>query len=166
MTPGKQIILHNLDLLICFATLLKSHCGTGVLQYICCIFSEHVFLRTSLEGFFWLDKQKDSHEVTCLVIKDWKRRASLTSWVEDGSLALVGHPSSNGVTIKMPYPRDFEILGWCPVGPVLPHGEKGEGASLALVGHPSSDGITIKIPYGVDFLHRPASHPIFSYWVG
>ena len=22
------------------------------------------------------------------------------------------------------YPRDFEILGWCPAGPVLPHGEK------------------------------------------
>ena len=43
----------------------------------------------------------------------------------------------------------------------------GEGVSLALVGHPPSDGITIKIPYGVDvFLHRLASHPIFSYWVG
>ena len=42
----------------------------------------------------------------------------------------------------------------------------GEGASLALVGNPSSDGITIKMPYGVDVLHRPASHPIFSYWVG
>ena len=42
-----------------------------------------------------------------------------------------------------------------------------EGASLALVGHPSSDGVTIKISYGVDvLLHQPASHPIFSYWVG
>ena len=30
------------------------------------------------------------------------------------------------------FPRDIEILGWCPVGPVLPHGL--EGASLALVG--------------------------------
>ena len=50
--------------------------------------------------------------------------ASLTSWGEGVSLALVGHPSSDGVTIKMPYPRDFEILGWCPAGPVLPHGEK------------------------------------------
>ena len=28
------------------------------------------------------------------------------------------------------------------------------------------DGVTIKIPYGVDVLHRPALHPIFSYWVG
>ena len=63
------------------------------------------------------------------------------------------------------FPRDFEILGWCPARPVLPHGE-GEGASLALVGNPSSDGITIKMPYGVDVLHQPASHPIFSYWVG
>ena len=52
-------------------------------------------------------------------------RASLTSSGEDASLALGGqHPSSDGLTIKMPYPRDFEILGWCPVGPVLPHGEK------------------------------------------
>ena len=43
----------------------------------------------------------------------------------------------------------------------------GEGASSALVDNPSSDGITIKIPYGVDvLLHQPASHPIFSYWVG
>ena len=52
---------------------------------------------------------------------------------------------------------------------VMEKGEKvpwGEGASLALVGNPSSDGITIKMPYGVDVLHRPASHPIFSYWVG
>ena len=22
------------------------------------------------------------------------------------------------------FPRDFEILGWCPAGPVSPHGEK------------------------------------------
>ena len=61
-------------------------------------------------------------------------------------------------------PQDFEILGWCPAGPVLT--SWGEGASLTLVGHPSSDGVTIKMPYGVDVLHRPASHPIFSYWVG
>ena len=43
----------------------------------------------------------------------------------------------------------------------------GEGTYLALVGLPSSDGIMIKIPYEVDvLLRRPASHPIFSYWVG
>ena len=41
-----------------------------------------------------------------------------------------------------------------------------EGASLVLVGNTSSDGVTIKMPCRVDVLHRPASHPIFSYWVG
>ena len=29
--------------------------------------------------------------------------ASLTSWGEGASLALVGHPSSDGIMIKMPY---------------------------------------------------------------
>ena len=33
-------------------------------------------------------------------------RASLTSWAEGASLALVGHSSSDGVTIKMPYGVD------------------------------------------------------------
>ena len=43
---------------------------------------------------------------------------------------------------------------------------RGEGAFLALVGHPSNDGVTIKIPHAVNvLLYRPASHPIFSYWV-
>ena len=42
----------------------------------------------------------------------------------------------------------------------------GEGASLALAGNPSSNGAMINMPYGVVVLHRPASHPIFSYWVG
>ena len=32
--------------------------------------------------------------------------ASLTSWEEGASLALVDHPSSDGVTIKMPYEVD------------------------------------------------------------
>ena len=45
----------------------------------------------------------------------------------------------------------YFILGWCPVGPVLPRG--GEVASLALLSHPSSDGVTIKMTYGVDVLH-------------
>ena len=36
--------------LLCTATLLKSHFGTGVLQHICCIFSEHLFLRTHTSG--------------------------------------------------------------------------------------------------------------------
>ena len=34
------------------ATLLKLHFGMGVLQYIRCIFSEHLFIRTSLDGCF------------------------------------------------------------------------------------------------------------------
>ena len=46
------------------------------------------------------------------------------------------------------FPRDIEIMGWCPTGPVLPH--QGESASLALIGYPSSAGVTIKILYGVD----------------
>ena len=33
-------------------------------------------------------------------------RTSLTSWGESASLALVGHSSSDGVTIKMPYGVD------------------------------------------------------------
>ena len=32
---------------------LKSHFGMDVLLQICCIFSEHLFLRTPLEGCFW-----------------------------------------------------------------------------------------------------------------
>ena len=38
--------------------------------------------------------------------------ASLTSWEEGASLALVGHPSSDGVTIKIPYMVDVFLLGW------------------------------------------------------
>ena len=61
------------------------------------------------------------------------------------------------------FPKDIEILGCGQAGSVL----WGEGASLALVGHPSSDVVTIKIPNGTDILlHWPASHSIFSYWVG
>ena len=57
------------------------------------------------------------------------------------------------------HPRDIEILGW---------GEAAweEAAPLALVGHPSSGAVLIKMPHEVDVLHRPAVHPIFSFWVG
>ena len=34
------------------------------------------------------------------------RGANLTSWGEGASLALAGHPSSDGVLIKMPYRVD------------------------------------------------------------
>ena len=90
--------------------------------------------------------------------------ASPTSWGEGASLVLVGNPSSDGVTIKMPYPPRLWNTGLVSSGDILT--SWGEGASLALVGHPSSDGVTIKMPYGVDVLHRPALHHIFSYWVG
>ena len=36
----------------CFATLLKPHFGMSVLLYICCIFSERLFLKTPLGGCF------------------------------------------------------------------------------------------------------------------
>ena len=35
----------------CKATLLKSDVGMGAFLYICCIFLEHLFLRTPLEVF-------------------------------------------------------------------------------------------------------------------
>ena len=35
------------------SNLLKSHFGMGVLLQICCIFSEHLVLRTPLNGCFW-----------------------------------------------------------------------------------------------------------------
>ena len=58
-------------------------------------------------------------------------------------------------------PWCIEIVGWCPAGSVLPHGKK------TPFSHPSSDAVTIKIPYGVDVLsHQPASHFVFSDWVG
>ena len=44
--------------------------------------------------------------------------------------------------------RFIDVLGWCPVGSVLPHGEK--VPPLALLGHSSSEGITAKLLYGVD----------------
>ena len=69
------------------------------------------------------------------------------------------------LTVQKPTVAELELDGLVSSGVSLT--SWGEGASLALVGHPSSDGITIKIPYGVDvLLHQPASHPIFSYWVG
>ena len=38
-----------------------------------------------------------------------KRQASLTSWGERAFLALVGHPSSDGVTIKILYWVDVSL---------------------------------------------------------
>ena len=41
------------EVLLGKATLLKSHFGMGVLLQICCIFSEHLFLKTPMKGYFW-----------------------------------------------------------------------------------------------------------------
>ena len=38
----------------CFATLLKSHFSMGIFLQICSIFSEHLFLKTRLDGYFCL----------------------------------------------------------------------------------------------------------------
>ena len=35
---------------------------------------------------------------------------TLTSWGEDVSLDLVGHPSSDGIKIKLPYGVDFLLV--------------------------------------------------------
>ena len=47
-------------------------------------------------------------------------RVSLTPWGEGASLALVGHPSSDCVTIKMPYGVD--VLHQPASHPILPIG--------------------------------------------
>ena len=47
-------------------------------------------------------------------------RVSLTPWGEGASLALVGHPSSDGVTIKMPY--EVDILHRPASHPIFPIG--------------------------------------------
>ena len=46
--------------------------------------------------------------------------ASLTSWGEGTILALIGHPSSDGVTIKLPYGVD--VLHRPALHPSLPIG--------------------------------------------
>ena len=55
------------------------------------------------------------------------RGGSLTSWGEGASLALVGHPSSDVVAIKMPYGVDILhqsashlfLLGWLKLNLIL-----------------------------------------------
>ena len=43
----------------CFAALLKPHFVIDVLLSICCMFLEHLFLRTLLEDCFWCDHDLD-----------------------------------------------------------------------------------------------------------
>ena len=54
MFLGKGILKICLKI-SCFAALLKSHFGMVVLLQICCIFSEHLFLRTPLGDCFSLE---------------------------------------------------------------------------------------------------------------
>ena len=53
--PCRSVI--SIKLLSC-KTLLKSHFPMSVLLQICCIFSEHLFLITLLEGCFWTKRKK------------------------------------------------------------------------------------------------------------
>ena len=53
----QQIYRRTFMLKCCKATLLKSHFGMGVLLQMCCIFSEHLFLRIPLDGCFWTVKE-------------------------------------------------------------------------------------------------------------
>ena len=50
------------------ATLLKSHFGMAVLLQICCIFSKNLFLRTPLDGCFWMydDTKRNEHYLSVL----------------------------------------------------------------------------------------------------
>ena len=45
---------------------------------------------------------------------------SLTSWAEGASLTLVGHPSSDGYTIKIPYGVDV-LLRRAALHPIFSH---------------------------------------------
>ena len=67
--------------------------------------------------------------------------ASLTSWGEGASLALVGHPSSDGVTIKIPYTVDVLLH--------LLHSRENELVSSDQVASPSAGKNTsvFLVPY-------------------
>ena len=52
--------------LTCRATLLKSHFDIGVLQKICIIFLEHLFLITHLVGCFWIDQHVFLHSIVLI----------------------------------------------------------------------------------------------------
>ena len=54
----------------------------------------------------FLEEKSQTHTPKTLNTGLVSSGVSLTSWGEGTSLALVGHPSSDGVTIKMPYGVD------------------------------------------------------------
>ena len=56
-------------------------------------------------------------------LRHWDTRlvssgVSLTSWGEGASLSLVGHPSNDGITIKIPYGVDV-LLHWPASHPIF-----------------------------------------------
>ena len=60
---------------ISIATLLKSHFGMGILLQVCCIFSEHLFLRAHLEGYFCLSAAPENiRKYTVLFDNLWKHQ--------------------------------------------------------------------------------------------
>ena len=66
-----------------------------------------VVAKSKLQNFWFIWRSQGwTHWSTGLVSSG----ASLTSWVEGSSLASVGHPSSDAVTVKMPYGVD--VLHW------------------------------------------------------
>ena len=58
-----------------------------------------------------------NREITVLIDHYGKEKASTYKSVTINQVGDI-----DGVAAIQP--RDFEILGWCPAGPVLPHGEK------------------------------------------
>ena len=58
----------------CSATLLKSYFGMGILLKIYCIFSEHHFLRTPLDGCVWSNVVNIFIRFLTLVYQDVQRK--------------------------------------------------------------------------------------------
>ena len=101
-------ILFGICLFSCKATVLKSLFGMRVLLWICCIFSEHFFLRTHLEGWFWFtmvhekkQKNKKQKQKKQRSIKGvWQRpKYALTFNVFDHFLGLALKGSSKFIAI-------------------------------------------------------------------
>ena len=65
------------------ATLLSSHFGMSVLLQICCILSEHLFLRTPLDGCFWTVKEITGKFMKKVKIKNGKAQVKKSgTWLK------------------------------------------------------------------------------------
>ena len=71
-------------------------------------FTDSLFYRFRLDYFTDSDYFTDFTHILQISLRHWNTGlvSSLTSWGEVASLALVGSPSSDSVTIKMPYGVD------------------------------------------------------------